>query len=123
MPARKSWTPPIVGGVYFISYEGANQYVKIGYAREIGTRLAGLRTGTPFDINVDLVIPVMPYTKLEAIAIEDKLHHQFEEFAHRYEWFNFTSEIREYIATHDFTPFVFSLDLTAIDVNNLLNNR
>ena len=108
------------GGIYFISFEGVDKYIKIGTAREVGIRLSNLRTGTPFDIKVNLVIPVMPYTRLEAIKLEDELHLQFEPFTHRGEWFYFTDEIQEYIDTYDFTPFVFTPDVSAAYVDEML---
>ena len=106
-----------------MSYKGADQYIKIGMTIDVSSRLTNYRTGTPFDIQVNLVIPVRPFSKVKCLEMEDKIHQQFEPFLHRYEWYEYTTEIQEYIGTYDFTPFDFTEDMTAIDVDRLLSLR
>ena len=76
--------------IYFI---GCNdRYVKIGVSHSPGDRLNDLQVGNPYDLTMLKTIDVSH--KAEAY-----LHDKFSHLHHRREWFNLTSELREYIAT------------------------
>lgn len=76
--------------IYFI---GCNdRYVKIGVSHSPDSRLDGFQTGNPYDLTMLKTVDVSH--KAEAY-----LHDKFSHLHHRGEWFNLTSELRDYIAT------------------------
>ena len=75
-----------LGYVYFMRMEAdappydANPYTKIGYARDPEARRGVLKTGLPFEIEIDAVFPATQ-------AEERSLHRKFSAQRIRGEWF------------------------------------
>lgn len=72
---------PILGGVYMISGIGLNA-VKIGYAKDINSRLGTLQTSNPVDLKT------IARFSVEGPMAEKKLHVLIEDFRIRGEWFS-----------------------------------
>lgn len=80
--AAEMVSPPSAGYIYVIGMPGV-QAVKIGWAANVRTRLAGLQTGSPFPLTVlwKRRIPNTP-------AVEAALHQLFNSKRVRGEWFD-----------------------------------
>jgi hypothetical protein len=76
------------GFVYFI---GCGDYVKIGFSRKPDVRIDTLSTANPVNV---AVLAVFPGSR----AHEAQIHHRFEEFRHRGEWFRRSAPIEDVIA-------------------------
>lgn len=88
---RSNEMAPCEPSVYFIAC--GHDLVKIGHTTNLPARLRSLRTATPKELRVLLVIP-------GARDLEQKLHRKFE--AHRVgrEWFSRCDAIAEFISSH-----------------------
>lgn len=78
-------------GIYFIQCES---FVKIGLSLHVRRRMFGLRSSTPF--NMELI----GFLRCPSSQLNDKereLHGQFAALRHRNEWFRLESPILEYI--------------------------
>ena len=73
--------------IYLISYD--NQFLKIGYTKNITKRLSQLQTSIPIKLEVLHLID-------GDIALEKKLHFLFKDLRTQGEWFNFDNSILEY---------------------------
>jgi Meiotically up-regulated gene 113 len=69
------------GMIYFIR---TGEYVKIGYSTNVPTRLSGIKTATPYDIEL---LGTCPGTR----ATEKSLHDRFARLHYRGEWFRFAA--------------------------------
>lgn len=69
------------GGVYLLS---CGEYFKIGYSKNIKSRLSGIRTSNPTE--VQLVAKYSPFDKNYPL-LESKLHEKFKDSRHLLEWF------------------------------------
>ena len=79
------------GGVYFIAAEGTN-YVKIGYARDVNSRLNMIQAGCPYPMKLLAILP----GKMED---EHKIHLQFRSLNFYGEWFVLEGELNDYVAS------------------------
>ena len=70
--------------VYFVRCLGT-EFVKIGKARNVETRLNSLQTGCPFDLA--LMFKIRCDSEKAAYELEGKLHKMFGEQRRRAEWF------------------------------------
>jgi Meiotically up-regulated gene 113 len=77
--------------VYFIAC--GDELIKIGHTTNLRSRLRSLRTGTPKELRVLLVIPG---TRDD----EQELHRKFEAHRVRREWFSRCGPIMEFISSH-----------------------
>lgn len=81
------------GGVYFLQ---TLNFIKIGLARCVKTRLMNIRHASPFE-----VVPIA-YIHCETVQaareLEGALHAEFAQHRERGEWFRDCDEIRAYIA-------------------------
>jgi len=75
--------------IYLISYE--NQFIKIGYTKNINKRLSQLQVSSPVKLEVLHLID-------GDVTIEKKLHVLFKDLRTSGEWFKFDSSILEYFA-------------------------
>ena len=73
--------------VYFIK---CGEFVKIGVSSDPLKQLRNLRIGNPFELELLNHIPGNE-------ALESALHEKFADLHHRYEWFHFRGELREWI--------------------------
>lgn len=73
--------------IYLISHE--NQFVKIGYTKNINKRLSQLQVSSPVKLEVLHLID-------GNITLEKKLHVLFKDLRTSGEWFNFDASILEY---------------------------
>jgi len=73
--------------IYLISYD--NQFLKIGYTKNITKRLSQLQTSIPIKLEVLHLID-------GDITLEKKLHFLFKDLRTQGEWFNFDNSILEY---------------------------
>lgn len=73
--------------VYFIL---CSPFVKIGRANDIGRRLSELRIGNPFDLRVLHVIE-------GGNALEREMRCRFVALHHRYEWFRYEGELKDWL--------------------------
>jgi hypothetical protein len=80
-------------GVYAIRCQ---EFIKIGCAKDVANRIAGLATGYPFELDVIAVIPTESASL--ARAMEKSLHGEFKATRHRGEWFRDTPELRARIS-------------------------
>jgi hypothetical protein len=76
-------------GIYFISAEGAN-LVKIGYAKDVATRMEMIRAGCPYPMKLLFVLP-------GPIQDEHKLHIRFKAQHFYGEWFILEGELRDFV--------------------------
>jgi hypothetical protein len=79
--------------IYFISTEQNQNLVKIGYTTNLESRLRSLRTGSPDELQIHLVVP-------GSREDERKLHRQFSSLRVRREWFKRDQAIDDFIARH-----------------------
>ena len=75
--------------IYLISHE--NQFLKIGYTKNINKRLSQLQVSSPVKLEVLHLID-------GDVTIEKKLHVLFKDLRTSGEWFKFDSSILEYFA-------------------------
>jgi DNA-binding XRE family transcriptional regulator len=75
--------------IYLISHE--NQFLKIGYTKNINKRLSQLQVSSPVKLEVLHLID-------GNVTIEKKLHVLFKDLRTSGEWFKFDSSILEYFA-------------------------
>jgi DNA-binding XRE family transcriptional regulator len=75
--------------IYLISHE--NQFIKIGYTKNINKRLSQLQVSSPVKLEVLHLID-------GDVTIEKKLHVLFKDLRTSGEWFKFDSSILEYFA-------------------------
>jgi DNA-binding XRE family transcriptional regulator len=73
--------------IYLISYD--NQFLKIGYTKNITKRLSQLQTSIPIKLEVLHLID-------GDITLEKRLHILFKDLRTQGEWFNFDNSILEY---------------------------
>ena len=73
--------------IYLISYD--NQFLKIGYTKNITKRLSQLQTSIPIKLEVLHLID-------GDITLEKRLHVLFKDLRTQGEWFNFDNSILEY---------------------------
>jgi DNA-binding XRE family transcriptional regulator len=73
--------------IYLVSH--LNQFVKIGFTKNINKRLAQLQTSSPVKLEVLHLIE-------GNVSLEKELHQKFKEFRTSGEWFNYDSSILEY---------------------------
>ena len=73
--------------IYLISYD--NQFLKIGYTKNITKRLAQLQTSIPIKLEVFHLID-------GDISLEKEIHVLFKDLRTQGEWFNFDNSILEY---------------------------
>lgn len=83
--------PPLRSGetgyVYVIS---SGKYVKIGWSRNVRSRLFGLQASNPETIFVHAIIPATEEAEIE-------LHQRFSKQRRRYEWFNREGSLQSWI--------------------------
>ena len=79
--------------VYFV---GSLVYgwVKIGYTKNIQTRMCDIQVGCPFPIELLHTISTTPEN---ARKLEKSMHRQFKGYRLHGEWFKLSDEIRQYI--------------------------
>jgi hypothetical protein len=75
------YKPPQEGYIYFI--ESINRYTKIGRSKNIGERLNGLISASPFKLYLKGYI-----LSKDMVNDESYLHHKFKENRTNGEWFN-----------------------------------
>jgi len=73
------------GFVYFLEYEG--QGVKIGYTRNLTSRIKQLQIASPFKLNLRFYIETS-----EPELVEHSLHEQYKDKCLNGEWFDITKE-------------------------------
>jgi len=102
-PPKRSWVPQRrlvhmgprwTGGVYFVRAIGT-KWIKIGMSTDIAKRVLDIHRVSP--IPVELIAYIQ--TK-QASAIEKGLHRRFGDRRVRFEWFEESPEMLEYIATN-----------------------
>jgi hypothetical protein len=78
--------------VYFAAAEGLPGYVKIGWARDVGKRLAEFQTGNPFRLK-------LLATLYGGRDVEVHYHHEFASYRVRPdgEWFHLTGALAEFV--------------------------
>lgn len=76
-------------GIYFIAAEGTN-LIKIGYAKDVYSRLGTIGAGCPYPMRVLTVIP-------GAIEDEHRLHLRFKEYNFHHEWFRLEGELLAFV--------------------------
>jgi T5orf172 domain len=79
--------------VYFVSTKQNQNLIKIGYTTNLASRLRSLRTSSPDELQIHLVIP-------GSREDEQKLHRQFSSLHIRREWFKRAQAIDDFIARH-----------------------
>lgn len=83
-----------VSYVYFIA---DGEFVKIGKANDVEQRKLSLETGNPRDL---LTLGTISCdSESESYSLEKKLHHHFEPWHHRGEWFVVGPQILDFIST------------------------
>ena len=82
-----------VAGVYFLR---CDQFVKIGKAGHVKSRLVQLAAMIPYPVEL---LAVQRVAELHDLTrVEHSLHVKFRHLRHRGEWFRFESELVEYVA-------------------------
>jgi hypothetical protein len=79
--------------IYFISTHEDHDTIKIGYTTNLDSRLRSLRTSSPNEPKIHLVIP-------GSRDDEQNLHRQFAPFHVRREWFRRAQPINDFIARY-----------------------
>ena len=83
-----------VSYVYFIA---DGEFVKIGKANDVNQRKLSLETGNPRDLIT--LGTISCNSESESYSLEKKLHHHFEPWHHRGEWFVVGPQILDFIST------------------------
>ena len=73
--------------IYFVR---ADEYVKIGVARNIQTRMNALQTGCPQELECGLLLR-------GSYDLEDQIHRKFWSAHHRGEWFVWTENLADFV--------------------------
>lgn len=81
--------PPCPCDVYVIRCQG---FVKIGKAAKVESRIATLRIGNPFDLEL-----IAHLTEGDGHALERALHQRFAAHRHRFEWFREEGELAAWV--------------------------
>jgi hypothetical protein len=79
--------------IYFVSAAQNQDLIKIGYTTNLESRLRSLRTSSPDELKIHLVIP-------GCREDEGNLHRQFSSLRVRREWFRRAQPIDDFIARH-----------------------
>jgi len=79
--------------IYFLSAAQNQDLIKIGYTTNLESRLRSLRTSSPDELQIHLVIP-------GCREDEKNLHRQFSSLRVRREWFTRAQAIDDFIARH-----------------------
>lgn len=79
------------GFVYFI--KAGTEFVKIGYTKEVKGRLSSITVSSPLPISLIGVIE-------GGVKKEKEIQRKFKHFRVRGEWFDLSSELKEFIDTH-----------------------
>ena len=82
-----------VSYVYFIA---DGEFVKIGKANDVNQRKLSLETGNPRDLVI--LGTISCDSEVESYSLEKKLHHHFEPWNHRGEWFIIGPQILDFIS-------------------------
>lgn len=75
--------------IYFVTAEGTN-FLKIGYATDVASRIDQIRAGCPYPMRV---IASIPGTKQD----EHQLHLRFRQFHNHNEWFRLEGDLLAYV--------------------------
>jgi hypothetical protein len=86
--------------IYYIRWETAPKYVKIGFSARLEKRLQNFFTACPSNLEI---IRLQPAT---CLAEECAIHETFDEYRHRGEWFLYEGELRAFISNLDTGPAI-----------------
>ena len=118
-----------VGGVYFFTYAEHPDFIKIGKAKTFATRFNSFLCGTPFSMEVLLLLPRKKcsfFNDEPSSFVEREYHRKFSHLKHRNEWFAYTEEVRKYIHQKrqelKFEPFIYTPKVTCSPEYNDENN-
>lgn len=78
------------GFVYVIK---CDDFVKIGIASDVQSRLANLQCGNPHELTL-----LLHWPSPNALAAEQRLHYKLWRWHHRGEWFRFTPKVANILA-------------------------
>lgn len=81
------------GVVYFITDE-KREYIKIGRTTDLKKRLTQLQTGSPIDLILDYHV-----LSNDVVSTENRFHEKFSKHRKRGEWFIYSDEIKDFIAS------------------------
>lgn len=86
--------------VYYIQWDNDPGFVKIGYSLSPAGRIAGFLTGSPRNLQILRLEPV--------VSSQDELtrHLKFDEYRHTREWFRYEGALREYIQSLSVNPAI-----------------
>lgn len=90
-------SPHRAGGIYFISHEDNDGYVKIGLSNNFASRFSAMLTNSPSDICVELLFPLNSLEHNSLLSLERKFHTLFQSFRHKREWFIKTGDLLDFI--------------------------
>ncbi len=90
-------SPHRAGGIYFISHEDNDEYVKIGLSNNFASRFSTMLTNTPSDICVELLFPLNCLERNNLLSLESKFHTLFQSLRHKREWFIKTGDLLDFI--------------------------
>jgi Meiotically up-regulated gene 113 len=90
-----------VSFVYFIYNQDSNA-IKIGWARNVQTRLAELQTASP--IKLKLLKTIQLETPTEAQSLEKQLHRHFAQLRIQGEWFQADPALHEFVMNNEKHP-------------------
>lgn len=87
---EKAGDPSAPGFVYFAYCAGR---IKIGYTTDVGERMRGIATSSPFPVTLLLTIPGTPED-------ERSYHDMFGEDRTHLEWFDLSDDLREFLSAN-----------------------
>lgn len=90
-----------VSFVYFILNRDSNA-IKIGWAKNVTTRLAELQTASP--VKLELLQTIQLASSTEAQSLEKQLHNHFAHLRMQGEWFQADPKLYEFIENPDNLP-------------------
>ena len=105
------------GGIYFITFPGSSDFVKIGKSVCFSKRFSQLQTASPHPLSVELIFPASCLSD-EALSItEQEFHFKFASHRYRGEWFVKSGKLEEFIdLRHKLYPeskWVYTNDLSS----------
>ena len=84
---------------YYVYLISDGEYIKIGIAKDVRTRLCELQVGNPNQLELICAIPLN--SEKNARRLEEELHLEYDEFSIRGEWYN----ILRYINVQAFSKY------------------
>lgn len=95
-------SPYRAGGIYFVSHEDNDEYVKIGLSNNFAGRFSSMLTDNPSDICIELLFPLNTLNRNSLSSLESKFHTLFQSYRYKREWFIKSGDLLDFIQSRQY---------------------